>query len=101
MNSISAINNSFSMGNAELRAAALAENLREKALQAATSVAANSEASPNLGITNSVASPANFAGISGLPFDPASISGSISPSSLENAHKGLDPSRVASLLGLE
>ena len=36
MNSISAINNNFQIGNAELRAAALAESLREK-VQAASS----------------------------------------------------------------
>ena len=96
MNSISAINNNFQISNPELRAAAMAENLREKA-QAASSAVVSPDAKANEGINNRMASASNFAGGSVLPFDPAAVS----PSSLENAHKGLDPSRVASLLGLD
>ena len=96
MNSISAINNNFQIGNAELRAASLAENLREKA-QAASSAVASPENSQAGGINSKTPSAANFASGTVLPFDPATVSSS----SLENAHKGLDPSRVASLLGLE
>lgn len=93
MNSIGAINNTFQLGNVE----ALAESLREKALQAQAAAAAtvNQEANTTpQALQTSVARPVAE---SILPFNPATISAS----SLENSHKGLDPSRVASLLGLE
>ena len=96
MNSISAINNNVQIGNAELRAAALAESLREK-VQAASSAAISPEKSQAGVINGKMPSASNFASGTVLPFDPATVSSS----SLENAHKGLDPSRVASLLGLE
>ena len=96
MNSISAIGNNFQIGNAELRAAALAENLREKA-QTASAAATSPEANPSEGVNNKMTNATNFAAGSVLPFDPSTVSAS----SLENAHKGLDPSRVASLLGLD
>ncbi len=95
MNSVGAINNTFQIGNVE----ALAESLREKALQA--QAAATAAATVNQDVNTapkaaqtSVASPVAQ---SILPFNPATISAS----SLENSHRGLDPSRVASLLGLE
>lgn len=97
MNSISAISNNFSMINPEMRAAALAESLREKAMQAASSVAVNLEGNPGLEINAATSNAATIAEESVLPFNPSTISAS----SLENAHKNLDPSRVASLLGLD
>ena len=93
MNSIGAINNTFQIGNAET----LAESLREKSLQTQATAAATANQEAKTSPQAMQASVASSVAASVLPFDPATISAS----SLENSHKGLDPSRVARLLGLE